>query len=39
MLKNVNEINIALKVKQIRLKKEIRDKNVIIRYLKIILSY
>ncbi len=38
MLKDVNEINIALKVKQMRLKKEIRDKNVIIRYLKIILS-
>ncbi len=38
MLKNINEINIALKVKQIRLKKEVRDKNVIIRYLKIISS-
>ncbi len=38
MLKNVNEINIALKVKQMRLKKEIQDKNVIIRYLKIISS-
>ncbi len=35
MLKDVNEINIALKVKQTRLIKKIRDKNVIIRYLKI----
>ncbi len=35
MLKDVNEINIALKVKSTRFTKEIRDKNVIIRYLKI----
>ncbi len=35
MLKDTNEINIALKAKQKRLKKEVRDKNVIIRYLKI----
>ncbi len=34
MLKDVNEINITLKVKQTRLTKEVRDKNVIIRYLK-----
>ncbi len=35
MLENVNEINIALKAKLKRLKKEVRDKNVIIHYLKI----
>ncbi len=34
MLKNVNEINIMLKVAQTRLQKEIRNKNVIIHHLE-----
>ena len=38
MLKDVNETNIALKAEQMRLKKDVRNKNVIIRYLKIISS-
>ena len=38
MLKNVNETNIALKTEQMRLKKDVRDKNVIIYYLKTISS-
>jgi len=35
MLEDVNEINIALKTQQTSLQKDIRDKNVIIHYLKI----
>lgn len=38
MLEDVNEINIALKVEQLRLKKDIQDKNIIICHLKITLS-
>ena len=38
MLKNVNEINITLKIMQTRLQKENRDKNVIIHHLEIALS-
>ena len=34
MLENVNEINITLKITQMRLQKENRDKNVIIHHLK-----
>ncbi len=34
MLKNVNEINIILKVVQTRLQKEMRNKNIIIHHLK-----
>jgi hypothetical protein len=35
MLEDVNEINIMLKAQQTSLQKEIKDKNVIIRHLKI----
>jgi hypothetical protein len=38
MLEDVNETNIALKAQQTSLQKEIKDKNVIIRHLKIISS-
>jgi len=38
MLKNVNKINIMLKIQQTSLQKNIKDKNVIIYHLKIILS-
>jgi len=34
MLEDVNEINIMLKTKQMRLQKEMKDKNVIICHLK-----
>jgi len=34
MLKDVNEINIALKTQQTSLQEEIKNKNVIIHYLK-----
>ncbi len=34
MLENVNEINIMLKIKQTRLQKEMRNKNVIIHHLE-----
>jgi len=34
MLEDVNEINITLKITQMRLQKENRDKNVIIHHLK-----
>jgi len=35
MLKDVNKINITLKIQQTSLQKDIRDKNVIIHHLKI----
>ena len=35
MLKDVNEINITLKIMQTRLQKENKDKNIIIHYLKV----
>jgi hypothetical protein len=38
MLEDVNEINIALKTQQTSLQKKIKDKNMIIHHLKIILS-
>ncbi len=42
MLENVNEINIMLKeqlrIQQTSLQKEIKDRNIIIHYLEIILS-
>ena len=38
MLKDVNEINITLKITQTRLQKENRNKNVIIHHLKAALS-
>jgi len=38
MLKDVNEINITLKAAQMRLQKEMRNKNMIIHYLEIALS-
>ena len=34
MLEDVNKINITLKIIQMRLQKENKDKNMIIRYLK-----
>ncbi len=39
MLKNVNEMNIMLKIMQTRLQKENKDKNVIIHHLKAALSW
>jgi len=38
MLKDINEINIALKIQQISLQKNIKDKNITIHHLKITLS-
>ncbi len=38
MLEDVNEANIALEAEQMRLKKDVRDKNVVIRHLKTISS-
>jgi hypothetical protein len=38
MLEDVNEINIALKIQQTNLQKDIKDKNVIIHHLKIVSS-
>ncbi len=38
MLEDINEINITLKITQMRLQKENRNKNVIIHYLEAALS-
>jgi hypothetical protein len=38
MLEDVNEINIMLKIQQTSLQKNIKDKNVIIHHLEIILN-
>ncbi len=38
MLEDANEANIALEAEQMRLKKDVRDKNVVIRHLKTISS-
>ncbi len=38
MLEDVNEINITLKIMQTHLQKEVKDKNMIIHYLKAALS-